>query len=43
MHSNTYLVIRGIVRAIFWGSVIALSVTAFRLFYIAVWSLQFPY
>lgn len=40
---SIYLVVRGIVRAIFWGSVIILGLLAFRLFYIAVWSLQFPY
>lgn len=39
--SNAFLIIRGIVRAIFWGAVIALSVLAFYAFYLAVWSLQF--
>ena len=41
--SNTQLFIRGVVRAIFWGTVIALSVLAMYAFYLAVWSLQFPY
>ena len=39
--TKTYLTIRTIVRGIFWGTVVGLSLLAMYAFYLAVWSLQF--
>ena len=36
-----YYITRAIVRGIFWGTIVGLSLLAFYAFYLAVWSLQF--
>ena len=41
--TKTYLITRTIVRTLFWGVVIGLGLLTAWAFYMAVWSLQYPY